>query len=622
MLTVGAQVEKYEVLEHLGGGGFADVYKARHVHLGTSHALKILKPEHVGNEQIRLRFLDEARVQAQLVHPNIARVTDIIVSEGVAGMVMEYLKGRSLADFIEERGGPATEDQILGVMLPVLEALHFAHERGIVHRDVKPDNVFLAVDDNGTQIPRVLDFGIAKVRGELRQEGKRKSTVATGMGTDGYAAPEQLRNAADVDRRADIFSVGVTLYELATGRLPFERPSDADSFVALMKGDYEIPEELRLRSPTIAQSIEGALQTDRNDRFGDCLIFAGVLASRQNDSARPSGVAVGSGNEQRLAATATTGRSEAGLVESKGHAAHDGPGVVETSSQGDGLEPPSLPARKRARPWGLLALALALLVLIIAVGLLRPNLEDRLAGDGLAETTSAPALARSSTKEPTAAAPEPTFTPATPGTTAPAPASEVNPSISTPTPTPEITPPAPAAEITPSISTPTPTPATSPPTPKPKPSTAPPVAARSTVSLTVVTEPTGADLFVDGAAVGTAPWTKEVRPGTVVSVTASSTGHLSTTRIIRVTGGPTQLARVLLAPTRTKNQKPVRVTVTSLPWAYIAVDGRVLGKSSPVTVELSPGPHTIVAENPLEGWSASRTVHVEPGSPITVSFVK
>ena len=285
VLTAGAQVEKYEVLEHLGGGGFADVYKARHVHLGTIHALKILKQEHVSNESIRLRFLDEARVQAQLVHPNIARVTDIIVSQGIAGLVMEYLEGRSLADFIEARGGPATEEEILAIMLPVLEGLHLAHERGVIHRDVKPDNIFLAVDDAGQQVPKVLDFGIAKVRGELRQEGKRKSTVATGMGTEGYAAPEQLRNAADVDRRADVFSVGVTLYELATGRLPFERDSDVDSLMALMNGDYSIPAELGQRSTQVAEVIEIALQSNPTNRFSDCAAMTRMLTSREGPTA-------------------------------------------------------------------------------------------------------------------------------------------------------------------------------------------------------------------------------------------------------------------------------------------------------------------------------------------------
>ena len=289
MLEAGAQVEKYEVLEHLGGGGFADVYKARHVHLDTLHALKILRPEHVGSEQIRLRFLDEARVQAKLVHPNIARVTDIIVSEGVAGLVMEYLEGRSLADFIEDRQGPASEDEILAIMLPVLDGLHFAHERGIVHRDVKPDNIFLAIDGAGQRVPKVLDFGIAKVRGELRQKGKRKSTVASGMGTEGYASPEQLRSAADVDRRADIFSVGVTLYELATGRLPFERDSDVDSLMALMNGDYTIPAGLRLGSPQIVLAIENALQTNRDDRFADCVVFAVALRDEPREPSRRTG---------------------------------------------------------------------------------------------------------------------------------------------------------------------------------------------------------------------------------------------------------------------------------------------------------------------------------------------
>ena len=277
MLAPGTQVDRYEIIDHLGGGGFADVYKARHVHLGTLHALKILKPEHVASEQVRLRFLDEARVQAQLVHPNIARVTDIIAAEGVAGLVMEYLPGRSLAAFIEERAGSVTEEEILAIMLPVLDALHYAHERGVIHRDVKPDNIFLAVDDAGQQVPTVLDFGIAKVRGELRQEGMRKSTMATGMGTEGYAAPEQLKNAADVDRRADIFSLGITLFELATGRLPFERDSEVESLMALMKGDYETPDDFGKRSPTLVASVEKAIASEPRQRFETCFALGAAL---------------------------------------------------------------------------------------------------------------------------------------------------------------------------------------------------------------------------------------------------------------------------------------------------------------------------------------------------------
>ncbi len=277
MLKVGAQVEKYEVLGHLGGGGFATVHKARHVHLGTVHALKILRPEFVGNEQIRLRFLDEARVRAQLVHPNIAKVTDIIAARGVAGLVMEHLEGQSLADFIEARDEPTTEEEIVRIMLPVLSALHFAHVRGVVHRDIKPANIFLAFDEAGQRVPKVLDFGIAKVRGELRQRHRRGSTVARGMGTDGYASPEQMRSAADVDRRADIFSLGVTLYELATGRLPFERDTEVDSSLALLAGAYQIPKDVRVRLPQVALAIGKALRVDREDRYWDCQAFSRVL---------------------------------------------------------------------------------------------------------------------------------------------------------------------------------------------------------------------------------------------------------------------------------------------------------------------------------------------------------
>ena len=143
------------------------------------------------------------------------------------------------------------------------------------------------------------------------------------------------------------------------------------------------------------------------------------------------------------------------------------------------------------------------------------------------------------------------------------------------------------------------------------------------VLLTVVTEPAGADLTIDGEAVGASPWTTTQDAGAIVEITARAEGYLSTTRLIRVSEGPSQLTRLALpreAPG--DDARPVAITVTSTPWAYVAVDGRVLGKSTPVTVELAPGPHTVVVENPLEDWSESRTVDVEAGAPMTLSFEK
>jgi len=290
MLAAGDTVDKYKVLQRLGGGGFAEVFKVRHLHLGTVHALKVLRPEFLPDEGVRRRFLDEGRVQARLVHPNIARVTDIVTGR-VAGLVLEFLDGCSLADHVEA-APPMPEHEVCAILEPVLDALHFAHEHGVVHRDVKPENIFLAVSDDGHACPKLLDFGIARVRGDLRLKGKRPSTVATGMGTEGYSAPEQMRNASDVDRRADIFSVGVVLFELATGCRPFDRASEVDGLMALMNGDYEIPPQLRMESPRLASAIERALQTDRQRRFSNCREFAWSLGIGEMDVDSPSAARV------------------------------------------------------------------------------------------------------------------------------------------------------------------------------------------------------------------------------------------------------------------------------------------------------------------------------------------
>ena len=280
MLAKGHRIEKYQVLARLGGGGFADVYRARHVHLDTDFALKILKPEHVDTPEVRMRFLDEARVQARLVHPGIARVTDILAEPGVAGIVLEFLEGRSLDEERRRRGGRLPEADVIALFDEILDALHFAHESGVVHRDIKPENIFLADAWSRTGVPKILDFGIAQVRGDLRRTGQKNTTTRIGMGTTGYASPEQIRSAGAVDRRADIFSLGVVLYELMTGALPFDRGNDADSLVALMTGAVRIPAELQKSSPRIASAIARCMQPDPAERYADCAALKAWLRSK------------------------------------------------------------------------------------------------------------------------------------------------------------------------------------------------------------------------------------------------------------------------------------------------------------------------------------------------------
>lgn len=260
MLAKGHRIEKYQVLARLGGGGFADVYRARHVHLDTDFALKILKPEHVDTPEVRMRFLDEARVQARLVHPGIARVTDILAEPGVAGIVLEFLEGRSLDEERRRRGGRLPEADVIALFDEILDALHFAHESGVVHRDIKPENIFLRTDGK----VKIMDFGIATTTGG--SEGGSGRVI----GTPYYMSPEQIMNL-EIDGRADLYSLGITAYEMCCQDLPFDADTIQELFGCHMRAPLPDPRGEAPDLPAdLLEFIEKSCAKDRDDRFKTC----------------------------------------------------------------------------------------------------------------------------------------------------------------------------------------------------------------------------------------------------------------------------------------------------------------------------------------------------------------
>jgi serine/threonine protein kinase len=294
---IGKTLAHYEILEKIGEGGMGKVYRARDQRLDRAVALKLL-PEVWSSDSRRVRrFEREAKVLAALKHPNIAAVYGFHEENGLLFIAMEYLEGDTLASCIVEGGLPL--DQLLDIGIPLAEAIAFAHDKGVVHRDLKPTNVML---DASGRI-RVLDFGVAGLRqadSDIDTDATLEALTTEGdiVGTVAYMAPEQLKGHA-VDARADLFSLGVVLYELATGMQPFRADSTAGVASAILRDDPaplrearpDLPPDLgRVVRRCLEKNAERRMQTalDLRNEFED--LRAGIRTDEpsQSDSASES----------------------------------------------------------------------------------------------------------------------------------------------------------------------------------------------------------------------------------------------------------------------------------------------------------------------------------------------
>jgi eukaryotic-like serine/threonine-protein kinase len=291
---------RYRILRKLGSGGMANVYLAEDEELGRRVAIKILNDRHASDESFVERFRREAKNAAGLSHPNIVSVYDRGEAEGTYYIAMEYLEGRSLKERIVGEGALPIAAAI-EVTRQILRALNFAHARGIVHRDIKPHNVLLAQDGPGDGEPRfkVTDFGIS------RTTTSQMTEAGSIVGTAQYLSPEQARGAA-VDQRSDIYSVGIVLYELLTGRLPFTGDTPLEIAMKHLSEIPKPPSELRPEIPAdLDMVVLRALAKDPEDRYESAQEMERELAR----------VAGGGGVTAETAEAATAVLSGAGLAD-------------------------------------------------------------------------------------------------------------------------------------------------------------------------------------------------------------------------------------------------------------------------------------------------------------------
>ncbi|MEO8707248.1 MAG: serine/threonine-protein kinase [Kofleriaceae bacterium] len=250
---IGRVVGKYKILEQIGEGGMGVVYRAEHTVLGSPAAVKVLLPQFTRDSVVVDRFFTEAKATSTLNHPGIVQVFDYgRLANDQAFIAMELLRGEDLTSFLgRQRIDPAVVVQI-GMQL--LSALEKAHVMGVIHRDIKPDNIYLVRDPMapGAIRIKILDFGIAKLMGD-RGASKQKTKGGAILGTPAYMAPEQCKGGVEIDARADLYAVGCILFELLTSRAPFVAEGDGE---LMAKHIYEQPPRLRDLAPQLPPELD------------------------------------------------------------------------------------------------------------------------------------------------------------------------------------------------------------------------------------------------------------------------------------------------------------------------------------------------------------------------------
>ena len=287
----------YTIEGEIGRGGMGVVYRAKDERLTRRVAIKVLPPELAFQAEIRERFVREAQTAARLGHPHVVPIHDVGEKEGLVYFVMAYIDGESVGGRLK-RKGPLPPDEARRIMKETADALSAAHALGIVHRDIKPDNILL----EGTRgRVMVTDFGIAKALSNI--SSATLTGVGVAIGTPQYMSPEQAAGEKEIDGRSDLYSLGIVSYQMLTGELPFTAPTVAG---VLMKQITEAPPDILLKRPDcppdVAEAVMKCLEKDPDARWTSAEALRRALESRTATGFRSSGTSYG----QQAAARPTT----------------------------------------------------------------------------------------------------------------------------------------------------------------------------------------------------------------------------------------------------------------------------------------------------------------------------
>src|SRR5262245_4632824 len=270
-LLIGQTIGNYLVTQKLGEGGMGAVYLAEHPSIGKKVALKVLHSEFSNNQEVAARFFQEAKAVNDIGHPNIVDIVDFgIIQAGVGReqlvyFIMEYLAGQTLSQLIRTES-PMPPERALSIALQVADALSASHRCGIVHRDLKPDNIILVQRGRERDFVKLLDFGIAKLTGGSAM-GSHRTRTGIVMGTPAYMSPEQCEGRDSVDLRTDIYALGIVLYEMLTGRVPFVGEGYGEILVQHLTQPPRPPSQFRMLPAHVEIVVMKALEKRADMRY-------------------------------------------------------------------------------------------------------------------------------------------------------------------------------------------------------------------------------------------------------------------------------------------------------------------------------------------------------------------